>query len=150
MWIGLISAYFALSLFDAWLTRRRVNDYGLYIETNPVIVWLSLHTNPEIGIGAGIFIPTVAIVGASLWLSSPALLAFFIGMRAKAFFYQVSSLKFESELGEFRAELDKQFLGEAGHPSAGSPSSDDAQVPPEIPSKSALMEEFHDDKPDSH
>ena len=102
----LVILYFLLACFDAWLTRRRIRDYGIRVELNTLLQWIIVHTNLEVALFIGILLPSVALCGLCLLFNSPLILAVFVGFRARWFWLQIESLAFERELKRFKSKLD--------------------------------------------
>lgn len=96
----------ALAVFDAWLTRRRINDYGVDIELNSFIRKLVRKSNVETGVIVGIMGPVFLWTALFGWLNWPIAFAIMIGMRLKSFIGQVQSLQFESQVKEIKKRLD--------------------------------------------
>ena len=96
----------SLAIFDCWLTRRRILDYGVNIELNSFIRRCVNNSNSEIGVTVGVMLPVVLLTALFVWLNWPIAFAIMIGMRLKAFFGQVQSLQFESQVKAIRKRLD--------------------------------------------
>jgi len=108
MLLALAAVLFSLAGFDAYLTRRRVLDYGAFVEINPLIVQLIIKLGPDFGPIIGIMLPAAAWIGLFVKLGWPVALAMMIGYRLKLFVSQIQSLQFEGELKELRAELERR------------------------------------------
>ena len=74
------------ALLDSKHTLRKVAEYGIVVELNPGIRWLSRYWGPAWGIPLGIFIPT------GFWCIFgyyyPLALAFIVGTRFTLFLFQ--------------------------------------------------------------
>lgn len=105
----LAATNFGLAAFDAWLTRRRMLDYGVNVELNRTIRWAATVLGPEFG-------PALAICGIAAAQSALCvhfnidwILGFLIGVRGKLFMIQLASLRFEKQAKEIRARLQKAW-----------------------------------------
>src|ERR1700678_326095 len=96
----------ALAVFDAWLTRRRILDYGVNIELNSFIRHLVNSINTEVGVTVGVMLPVFLLTALFGWLNGSIAFAIMIGMRLKSFIGQVQSLQFESQVKEIKKRLD--------------------------------------------
>lgn len=105
MLTALAALFFALAGFDAWLTRRRILMYGLYIEQNKAIVTAVAYLGLELGILLGIMVPTTALIALLLWTHFEVGLALFAGFRLKLFLIQLQSFAFEKELMNLKKEM---------------------------------------------
>ena len=85
------------SAFDAQITKRRLDQYGVAIELNGLIGGLASKFGSSKAIAFGLIIPNV-LAAALLAKFSLIGLSFFAGMRAAFFFVQVASLMLEKEL----------------------------------------------------
>lgn len=97
---------FALAAFDVYLTRRRMHDYGIWIELNKTIQKLSEMLGIESGILLGIMIPVAAQTILFYWLNWPVAFGLLIGFRFKLFITQLYSLQFEKQLKAKKNELE--------------------------------------------
>lgn len=130
MLLLLAAINFLLASFDAWLTRRRIRDFGVSVELNPGIRWLSTRLGPEVGAFIGILGPTAAQTIIFVSFGWPIPLAILIGLRLRLFYIQLLSLKFEKQVKQYIADYN---LGRSSQPpSAGSPddSGSLSQTPP--------------------
>lgn len=92
---ALVLTYFSLGVFDAWLTQRRIKDYGPTVETNKGIRRMAHHLGPQVAAIVGVMVPTVAIAFL-LWLFQlPTVLALMVGFNFKRFDMQLASLEYE-------------------------------------------------------
>lgn len=92
---ALVLTYFSLGVFDAWLTCRRIKDYGPAVETNKSIRKMAHHLGPQIAAVVGVMVPTVSIAFL-LWLFQlPIVLALLVGFNFKRFDIQLASLEYE-------------------------------------------------------
>lgn len=89
---------FALAAFDTYLTRRRMNEYGIWIELNKTIQLLSKALGVEMGVLLGMAVPVAAETILFYWLNWPVAFGFLIGFRLKLFIQQLYSLRFEKQL----------------------------------------------------
>jgi hypothetical protein len=96
----------SLAIFDCWLTRRRILDYGVNIELNSFIRHLVNKSNTEVGVTVGVMLPVFLLTALFGWLNWPIAFAIMIGMRLKSFIGQVQSLQFESQVKEIKKRLD--------------------------------------------
>src|SRR5208283_1324689 len=145
MFYFLATLLFFLAAFDAWLTVRRMNEYGLHVEMNKWIRWLSTRMGPELGCLVGILIPVLLQVLFCKALDLTWLLALLVGLRLRYWWIQLESLAVEKLLK--RAMKDGQFkllanlgikVGDASQPDK--PSSGSGQVPPSSPSPTVPLE----------
>lgn len=105
----LAAVNFGLAAFDAWLTRRRMKDYGVNVELNRTIRFAAEHLGVEFG-------PVVAITGIAAlqsylctYFGLDWVLGILIGIRGKLFMIQLASLRFEKQAKEIRARLKKAW-----------------------------------------
>jgi len=108
---------FALAAFDCWLTRRRMNQYGIWVELNKTIQTLSKYLGIETGVMLGIMIPVLAQTAVFYWLNWPIAFALLIGFRFKLFIVQLHSIQLEKKL----TEQQKQIIHELGTRSSSYP-----------------------------
>src|SRR5437879_619164 len=90
-------ANLGIGAFDAYLTQRRMKDYGFDIELNKAIRWIATQTGPETAAYIGIIIPTFLQSLVGLAFNLPSALALLVGFRARFFWTQWQSLKFEKQ-----------------------------------------------------
>jgi hypothetical protein len=83
MLIVLTVGYILLCYADACITYNRIQDYGKWIELNPIV--------RKYGVTWGILIPGTFIAGFCLYFNLTILLAIITGMRLKMFHYQLLS-----------------------------------------------------------
>lgn len=96
---------FLLAGFDAWLTRRRINAYGLFVEQNKAIVTLIAYVGVELGILLGIMVPTAALTALFLITHFQVGFALLVGFRLKLFVLQLQSIGFENSVRRIKNEL---------------------------------------------
>src|SRR5487761_1195166 len=106
----LVVINFALAAFDAYLTRRRMNQYGIWAELNKTIQTLSKYLGIETGVMLGTMIPVLAQTAIFYWLNWPIAFALLIGFRFKLFIVQLHSIQLEKKL----TEQQKQIIHELG------------------------------------
>ena len=106
----LVVINFALAAFDAYLTRRRMNQYGIWAELNKTIQTLSKYLGIETGVMLGTMIPVLAQTAIFYWLNWPIAFALLIGFRAQLFMVQLHSIQLEKKL----TEQQKQIIHELG------------------------------------
>jgi hypothetical protein len=94
--------YSLLCYIDACITYNRIQDYGKWIELNPIV--------RKYGVTWGILIPGTFIAGFCLYFNLTILLALITGMRLKMFHYQILS----KSLGAFVKDAHPPI-----HPSMG-------------------------------
>lgn len=102
--LSLVLINFLFATFDAWLTCRRIKDYGPQVELNKLIRWLSTRLGPELGVLLGIFGPVSLQTYLFVFLDWPVALGILIGLRLKMFWIQLLSLVFEKDIKKFIAE----------------------------------------------
>ena len=117
----------ALAVFDTWLTRRRINDYGVDIELNSFIRKLVRKSNVETGVIVGIMGPVFLWTALFGWLGWEIAFAIMIGMRLKSFIGQVQSLQFEHQVKAIKKRLDDMGSESTSPPSTRA--SNDASGP---------------------
>jgi len=89
--------YFSLCTYDAWITRKRLIEYGPQVEGNEVIRNLATKQGPEIAVYVGLILPSVLLTLVLVALDWPLALATLIGYRFRMFVNQFQSLQFEKE-----------------------------------------------------
>jgi len=104
----LATVNFLLGAFDAYITQRRIRDYGVHVELNGIIRWLATHLGPYLASLIGVLGPCVGWTYIFTALELPIPLAILIGFNLKRFHIQLSSLQFEREARALKAELDKR------------------------------------------
>jgi hypothetical protein len=87
-----------------------MHDYGIQVELNKSIRWLSAICGVEIGVMLGIMIPVAAQTLLFGWLNWPVAFALMIGFRGKLFLTQLASMQFEKQLNKIQKELLKQQI----------------------------------------
>ena len=97
---------FALAAFDAYLTRRRMHEYGIWVELNQTIQKLSCSLGIEMGVLLGIMLPVLAQTAVIYWLNWPVAFGVLIGFRLKLFVNQLMSMKFEKQLREYKKQIE--------------------------------------------
>lgn len=120
MILYLAALNFLLAIFDTWLTARRIRDYGVKVETNGLIRFLSTHVGPELGALLGVTIPAAMWTYLLVDLHLPVALALLVGWNLKRFDRQLASLEFEKKAGNVSELIDaynKIAGGEATLPS---------------------------------
>lgn len=102
----LAATNFAFASFDAWLTRRRVNDYGIAVELNPSIRKAYACFGD---IGLVVMIAGMAAIQSAVFSSFHLdwVLGILIGIRGKLFLIQLQSIQFEKQVKAFKASLTK-------------------------------------------
>lgn len=90
--------FFALAVFDAWYTSKRIPQLGLEAEYNPLIKWLSRKYGVVTGIYVGVLGPTVVILAVGCWL--PCVLIYLFGCRTTLCAFQVKVLRDEQRSAE--------------------------------------------------
>jgi len=139
---------FALAAFDAYLTRRRMHEYGIWVELNQTIQKLSRSLGIEMGVLLGIMLPVLAQTTVIYWLNWPVAFGVLIGFRLKLFVNQLMSIKFEKQLREYKKQMEGlkgAVVNPAHNPSNARPalnSSDEKMAPsnPEPPVKGPINE----------
>lgn len=99
---------FFLGAFDAYITQRRIRDYGVNVELNSGIRYLATHLGPYLASIIGVLGPCIGWSYIFTVLELPIPLAILIGFNLKRFHIQLSSLQFEREARALKAELDKR------------------------------------------
>jgi len=98
----LATIYFTLATFDAWITRKRMIQYGAQVEGNEFIRNLATTKGPELATYVGIILPSILITLVLVALDWPIALSGLIGYRIRMFVNQFQSLKFEEEARRIR------------------------------------------------
>lgn len=88
---------FALGCFDAYVTRRRIKDYGVRIEINSLARWLSTHLGPEAGTFISVLGPLVGWVIVCKLMGWVLPLAVLLGVNIKRADIQLISVHLESQ-----------------------------------------------------
>jgi hypothetical protein len=114
---------FLLGAFDAYVTRRHIARYGVQVESNQFIVWLSTRLGPELAAIIGILCPTAlwTLLLGGIGASVP--LAILVGYNLRRFVLRLSTLKFELDLLKLKKKL---ASGEATLPSDSNESKPEA------------------------
>jgi hypothetical protein len=105
--------YFLLSAFDSWLTAQRINRYGINVEFNSGIRFLSKKIGPELGAIVGVMAPATALIALAVLAHLQWVLPLLVGFRLRAFFNQCESLKFECDIKKFAAEINAASSSES-------------------------------------
>lgn len=107
-WLLLLAlANLGLGAYDAYLTQKRMKQYGVEIELNAAIRWLSTQTGPETGAYIGIILPAFlqSLVGMSFNLGLA--LAVLVGFRLRFFYTQLQSHKVEKHVIKFAKQIER-------------------------------------------
>ena len=132
MLLTLAAINFALGAFDCWLTRRQMHEFGIHVELNTAIRWLSAWLGVDAGVLLGIAIPLAAQTGLLVWVHWTTVLAILVGFRIKMAFIQAQSIVFEREIKAFKASL----RGDSAPPSSA-PHDEGIVTPPPSKDKDA-------------
>jgi hypothetical protein len=97
--------YFALATFDAWLTRKRINQYGPQVEGNSVIRDLATNNGSDIAVALGVLLPSVLITLLLAGYNMQVTLSILIGYRLRMFVNQYQSIQFEKEVRRIKDSL---------------------------------------------
>lgn len=98
---------FLLGGFDAWLSLRRMRLFGLAVELNDAIRWLSAILGKEFGVVLGIAVPVTAQCVLCLMFHWTIILALLVGFRVRLFVDQLNSFKLEAALLKEQRKLDE-------------------------------------------
>jgi len=109
---SLAALNFALSAFDAYLTQRRIREYGVNVEMNCWIRKLSTQLGPQTAALIGVMVPGTLWTYCFLYFSLGIPLAFLTGFNLKRFLIQLTSIELERD-----ARVHK-LLDELGGPSS--------------------------------
>lgn len=90
-------ANFALSMFDCYVTRRRIRDYGVKIEVNRLARWLSTRLGPEAGTFISVLGPLIGWVIVCNLMGWVTPLAILLGVNIKRADIQLISVYLESQ-----------------------------------------------------
>jgi hypothetical protein len=131
---------FAFAGFDAWLSNRRINEYGVEVELNPWIIWLTKLFGPELGTVTTTVGVAIVQTGVCELIHQTWVLAIIIGLRLKMFQYQIHSLRVEREN---KAAI-HEFIKQRNSGSNG------ASLPPSAPSAPSHGPEDIKDTDDTH
>jgi hypothetical protein len=101
----LILINFALAAFDAWLTQRRIVDYGVDVELNGVIRKLATGLGPQMAALLGVMIPVALWSYLAFYFNTPVLFAVLVGFNLKRFEIQVASLAFEKSAKDIQKAI---------------------------------------------
>jgi len=82
--------FLLLAFFDAEFTKRRLSEFGIGIELNPVVRWLSKRIGISFGVTLGVTIPTGCLIVAGWYV--PGLIEFMLGIRFCLFLFQWRSI----------------------------------------------------------
>jgi hypothetical protein len=96
---------FALACFDARLTVRRINKYGVSVENNGGIKYLSTLSGPELATLVGVVIPNVFIVSLCFVFGWKTFLAGLLGFKLRYFYNQCLSIRFEKEAKKLKNKI---------------------------------------------
>jgi len=91
------AAIFGLTVFDTYLTRRRIKDYGIEVEINPGIRYLSTLFGSEISTLLLLLIPSLLWIYLGIQFNLVGFLGFLAGFKLRFFYNQLESLAFEKE-----------------------------------------------------
>lgn len=86
-----------LGAFDAYLTRRRIKEYGPKVEMNRAVRWLSTLLGPTLAAIWGVFGPCVGWTYCFYFFKWGLPLAFLTGYNLKRFFNQMASIALERD-----------------------------------------------------
>jgi|SRR5271157_98037 len=124
---GLVLANFGFTIYDCYLTRRRMHDYGIDVELSTWLRFCCKTVGIEFGLIGGMLLPFVGVLFLLYSLKLSLLLAFLLGVKVKLFQNQMISLVFEKDAKLVRQAIeDYQKKFGAADPSTlqGSPSVD--------------------------
>lgn len=102
MIISLIVVASICAIYDAYLTRRRIMEWGISAELNPLTAWLCRHLGLSDGIVGGILAPHIFI--SVFAFTIPTIYVFYTGFLTKQLLMQLASLSVEREMREHRAK----------------------------------------------
>lgn len=88
---------FALGCFDAYVTRRRIRDYGVKIEINSFARWLATHLGPEAGTFISVLGPIAGWIIVCYTMGWVLPLAVLLGVNIKRADIQLISVYLESQ-----------------------------------------------------
>src|SRR5271169_5555209 len=145
MLLTLATLLFFLAAFDAWLTVKRMNEYGLEVELNKWIKWLATRMGPELGCVVGILVPALLQVLFCNAFGLTWLIGILVGLRLRYWWIQLESIAIERMLKKAVKENKLQFLNALGikvvdAPSPDKPSSGSVQETPSSPSTTPSSE----------
>jgi len=93
---------FLFVVYDAKLTIRRINEYGLDVEINKGIRAWAKKFGPEIGVPILLFGPTLFWVLIAVKFNLIGFLGLIAGFKLRYFFNQLESAQFEREAKAIR------------------------------------------------
>lgn len=105
---------FVSSLADCLFTYRRIEKYGLEIELNPAIRWLSKYTQSLLATMVGIMLPSWLLMGGLVFLNWEAGLAAYAGARVTLNWFQIASIRYEESYDEYLRTV-KERNGQANN-----------------------------------
>jgi hypothetical protein len=82
--------WLTLASFDIWFTEKRIAQYGLHVEYNPFIGFLSKLMNIRVGIWVGILCPSLLLLAGSFRF--PIILSFLVGTRTTLAAFQAKQV----------------------------------------------------------
>jgi hypothetical protein len=136
---GLVLANFGFTAYDAYLTRRRMHDYGINVEMS---TWLRLCCRTlgiELGLLGGMLLPFFGVLSILYAFKATIILAFILGVKVKLFQNQLISLIFEKDAKLIRKAIEEhqKKFGDPGAQTLQAPTStgveDTSQGSPSIP-----------------
>ena len=112
-WAG---AALVLTAADAYVTWRRIKRYGLEVEFSQSVRWLVKY----LGLTAGVFFGVFAMSACLLWLliglHLPGVIAAIVGFRARHFYNQALSFKYERDIEALARTLKAAAQQQQGNP----------------------------------
>lgn len=97
---------FLIGAFDTYLTQRRITDYGVEVELNNLIRWMSTCLGPQVAAILGVMLPTTLWTYLLYYFNLPIMLALLTGFNLKRFEIQVASLFFEHRAKNIQKMID--------------------------------------------
>lgn len=104
----LVASIFALTTFDAWLTSKRIKDYGIEIEINQGVKRMAKWFGPEVASLVMLFGPTLFWTLLCIKLHSYSGLGLLTGFKLRFFYNQLQSLAFEKEAKAIKKEINSR------------------------------------------
>jgi len=104
----LVASIFALTTFDAWLTAKRIKDYGIEVEINQGIKHMAKWFGPEVASLIMLFGPTLLWVLLGIKAHSYSGLGILVGFKLRFFYNQLQSLAFEKEAKAIQKEMNSR------------------------------------------
>lgn len=104
---ALAAGNFALGVYDAYITQRRIKLFGVNFELNKLIKSVSTHLGPELAAIIGVLGPCVGWTYIFTYFNAAIPLALMVGFGLKRFEMQLSSRAYEKAALEMQKMIDE-------------------------------------------